>query len=114
MHNRTSSPGPTGSCPLRVAVITSAVITVVLASGATAGAAESGSAPVEADLTAFGLLGPVGLAAVVLGIIGMALGVVRQRRKSQAAPGAANQPAEPPAVAADSEEPTLAPYQRSA
>jgi hypothetical protein len=114
VHNRTSSPGPRISHPLRAAVITPAVIAVVLASGGIAGAAESGSAPVEADLTTFGLLGPVGLAAVALGIIGMALGVLRQRRKSQAATEAPNQPAEPPAVAADSDEPTLTPYRRSA
>ncbi|MFD2421547.1 hypothetical protein [Amycolatopsis pigmentata] len=114
MHNRTPSPGPTGPCLLRAAVIAPAVIAVVLASGATAGAADSGSVPVEADLTAFGLLGPVGLAAVALGLIGMALGVVRQRRKSQAAAAEANRPVEPPAVVADSDEPTLTPYRRSA
>jgi hypothetical protein len=100
-------------------VIAPAVFTVVVG-GTTAVAAEKGAAPVEADLTAFGLLGPVGLAAVALGIIGMGLGVVRQRRKSQAAAEAANRSAEPPVVSespaapADSEEPTLTPYRRSA
>lgn len=110
MHNRTLLPDRLGPYLLRAVVIAPAVIGIVVASGATAGAAESGSAPVEADLTAFGLLGPVGLAAVVLGIIGMALGVVRQRRKSQAAA----QLAEPPVVAADGDEPTLTPYRRPA
>lgn len=33
----------------------------------------------------FGVLGPVGLVAVALGIVGMTLGVLRQRRKTRAA-----------------------------
>nr|WP_091505191.1 hypothetical protein [Amycolatopsis sacchari] len=54
----------------------------------------------------FGLLGPVGLAAVVLGVVGMALGVVRQRRK------AAQPPAEPTPAEPDTTRPTLTPYRR--
>ncbi|OOC06258.1 hypothetical protein [Amycolatopsis azurea] len=49
---------------------------------------------------AFGLLGPVGLIAVALGIVGMAFGVFRQRRKARAAaatpaPAAPAQPTTP-------------------
>jgi hypothetical protein len=59
------------------------------------------------DATSFGLLGPVGLAAVVLGIVGMALGVVRQRRK------AAQAPAEPaPQISEDVAAQPLTPYRR--
>jgi hypothetical protein len=119
VYNRTPSPGRYGPYLLRAVVIAPAVLTLVAAGGPAAAAAESGSATAEADLAAFGLLGPVGLAAVVLGIIGMALGVVRQRRKAQAAAKpaateAALGPAEPPAVSVDSDEPTLTPYRRSA
>jgi hypothetical protein len=39
----------------------------------------------QPDAVTFGLLGPVGLAAVALGIVGMTAGVVRQRRKARAA-----------------------------
>lgn len=51
-----------------------------------AGAANAqGAAVVESNSVAFGLLGPVGLIAVALGIVGMMLGVLRQRRKTRAA-----------------------------
>ena len=39
----------------------------------------------ETSAASFGVLGPVGLAAVALGIVGMTLGVMRQRRKTRAA-----------------------------
>lgn len=58
------------------------------------------------DGTSFGLLGPVGLAAVVLGIVGMALGVVRQRRK------AAEVPAEPAPQVAEVAPQPVTPYRR--
>lgn len=51
----------------------------------------AGAGPASAaDMTsrsemAFGLLGPVGLIAVALGVVGMAFGVFRQRRKARAA-----------------------------
>nr|WP_246256948.1 hypothetical protein [Amycolatopsis anabasis] len=41
-------------------------------------------AQAEPDPVTFGLLGPVGLVAVVLGVLGMALGALRQRRRAQA------------------------------
>nr|WP_208406956.1 hypothetical protein [Amycolatopsis granulosa] len=56
----------------------------------------------------FGLLGPVGLAAVLLGILGMVLGIVRQRRKVQAEPA----PAQAPVVVEEPTGPVLAPYGR--
>ncbi|MFC3486622.1 hypothetical protein ACFORH_21935 [Amycolatopsis roodepoortensis] len=63
----------------------------------------AGAVPASAaDMTsrsemAFGLLGPVGLIAVALGVVGMAFGVFRQRRKARAAavPAAPPQPAAP-------------------
>ncbi|GAB2999560.1 hypothetical protein LWP59_03755 [Amycolatopsis acidiphila] len=84
-----------------------AVLLAFLATGTgVANAAEAQIAPTT-DASSFGLLGPVGLAAVVLGIVGMALGVVRQRRK------AAQAPAEPAAqVSEDATRPTLTPSRR--
>jgi len=53
------------------------------------------------------VLGPVGLVAVALGIVGMTLGVLRQRRKARAAevaaPVAAPEPEAPGAVTAMAE-----------
>lgn len=57
------------------------VLLAILATGS--GVANAAEAQIATtDAASFGLLGPVGLAAVVLGIVGMALGVVRQRRKA--------------------------------
>ncbi|WP_338061500.1 hypothetical protein [Prauserella marina] len=39
------------------------------------------AAQAEPNAMTFGLLGPVGLVAIVLGVIGMTAGVVRQRMK---------------------------------
>jgi hypothetical protein len=59
---------------------------LVLGAGA-ASAQEAADTTVRAEPSAvtFGLLGPVGLVAVALGIVGMTAGVVRQRRKARAA-----------------------------
>ena len=54
----------------------------------------------ETNSDAFGVLGPVGLAAVALGIVGMTLGVLRQRRKARAAEAATPAPAVPDAPGA--------------
>lgn len=70
-----------------------------------ANAADSQVAPATETMS-FGVLGPVGLAAVVLGIVGMTLGVIRQRRKATQAP------AKPAEVAKDATPPTLTPYRR--
>lgn len=52
---------------------------------ATAGAASAQTVQAETGSVSFGVLGPVGLVAVALGIVGMTLGVLRQRRKARAA-----------------------------
>ncbi|WP_236796781.1 hypothetical protein [Amycolatopsis sp. GM8] len=83
------------------------ILLALLATGTgVANAADNQVAPATETMS-FGVLGPVGLAAVALGIVGMALGVIRQRRK------AAQAPAEPAAeVAEDGTRPTLTPYRR--
>lgn len=84
-----------------------AVLLAFLATGTgVANAAEAQVTPAT-DAMSFGLLGPVGLAAVILGIVGMTFGVVRQRRKSAQAP--AESVAEVPE---DVTRPTLTPYRR--
>ncbi|NKQ57955.1 hypothetical protein HFP15_34350 [Amycolatopsis sp. K13G38] len=77
----------------------------LLASGTgVAGATETVNADTD---TSFGLLGPVGLVAVVLGVLGMALGALRHRRKAQAVEP---QPAEPSAE--ETTRPSLTPYRQ--
>lgn len=63
---------------LRGLALVAGVVTVMLTGAGTAAAA-----PAEANAMTFGLLGPVGLVAVVLGVLGMAAGVFRQRRKNR-------------------------------
>ncbi|MFD4192792.1 MULTISPECIES: hypothetical protein [Amycolatopsis] len=92
-----------------VHVLRAGLVLAVLATATTTGvAAASPATQAEPTGVSFGLLGPVGLAAVLLGIIGMALGIVRQRRKAQAE-------AVVPVVVETPEEPTrpaLTPYRR--
>jgi hypothetical protein len=110
----------------RHSLLVSVVMLRVLAMG-TGIASASQSAPMEtdADVMSFGLLGPVGLVAVALGVIGMALGVIRQRRKVSAKPQAATEVVEEPVTAQLPDEPaplpplpvegpSLASYRRSA
>jgi hypothetical protein len=91
-------------------------VTLVAVPATGTGVAAAAEAPkavtAEVETVPFGLLGPVGLAAVVLGTVGMALGVVRQRRKAQAE--AAEPVTAEPAVAEAAAEtrPTLTPYRR--
>ncbi|WP_199785771.1 MULTISPECIES: hypothetical protein [Actinomycetes] len=59
------------------------VLLTAVGTGATAFADDS-VVRAETTSTGFGMLGPVGLVAVGFGVIGMALGVVRQRRKARA------------------------------
>jgi hypothetical protein len=60
-----------------------AALPAVLLGGAGVAAAD-GITRAEPDNVTFGLLGPVGLAAVALGVVGMTAGVIRQRRRAQA------------------------------
>nr|WP_243859599.1 hypothetical protein [Amycolatopsis arida] len=61
-------------------VVVSTVLLVTAGTGAAAQAAR-----VEPNQVSFGLLGPVGLAAVLIGIVGMTAGVLRQRRRAREA-----------------------------
>ncbi|WAL65031.1 hypothetical protein ORV05_29580 [Amycolatopsis cynarae] len=99
MHSR--------STLLRFLMRMSVTLVAMLATGTgVAAAAETPKAATEAETMSLGVLGPVGLAAVILGVVGMALGVLRQRRKAQAdSADSAAAPAVPEAapVAASSE-----------
>lgn len=88
----------------------SAVLVTVLVTGTGVAGAAQDTHQIEAEISSFGLLGPVGLAAVALGVIGMALGVLRQRRKAQAV---AQQQVEPVPVPVEDPAP-LEPYRQSA
>jgi uncharacterized membrane protein YgdD (TMEM256/DUF423 family) len=93
----------------RTATLVALPATLLLA-GSSVAFADDGVARAETTSTGFGMLGPVGLVAVALGIVGMTLGVLRQRRKSRAVVAPA------PAVdaRADTEDPTrpLAPLRQ--
>jgi hypothetical protein len=67
----------------RILAVLATVLVAILGTTATA-FADDGAVQVETASAAFGMLGPVGLVAVGFGIIGMAFGVVRQRRKARA------------------------------
>jgi hypothetical protein len=86
----------------------SAVVLTVLVTGTGVANAADDTSQADAEISSFGLLGPVGLAAVALGVIGMALGALRQRRKAQAEVQKQTEPAPMPL-----EDPALAPYRRS-
>jgi hypothetical protein len=76
---------------VRASVVLVAVPTGLLVLGAGAAFAQGAGTTAHAGATTvtFGLLGPVGLAAVGLGIVGMAVGVLRQRHKARTAAVAA-------------------------
>ncbi len=69
----------------RAAVVVALVPAGLLLAGGSAFAAVTTTAQADSNVEAFGVLGPVGLVAVALGIVGMTLGVLRQRRKTRAA-----------------------------
>lgn len=67
----------------RVLAVLATILVAAVGTGATA-LADNGVVRAETTSTGFGMLGPVGLVAVGFGVLGMALGVVRQRRKARA------------------------------
>lgn len=74
---------------MRVARASAVLVTVpagllVLGSGAAFAQSAGTTTNAQPDVVTFGLLGPVGLVAVALGIVGMTAGVFRQRRKARA------------------------------
>lgn len=85
----------------RAAAVVAIPVALLVAGAVPASAADTTS---RSEM-AFGLLGPVGLIAVALGVVGMAFGVFRQRRKARAAAAPAPAPAQPatPHVAAMAE-----------
>ena len=71
-----------------VAVVALVPAALLLAGAGGAFAADTTIAQAGTNAETFGVLGPVGLVAVALGIVGMTLGVLRQRRKTRAATAA--------------------------
>jgi hypothetical protein len=76
---------------------------LLLAGGASAFADVTTTAQADTNAESFGVLGPVGLVAVALGIVGMTLGVLRQRRKTRLAEAAPAVPEVPDPVTAMAE-----------
>lgn len=70
-------------------------------------------AQAETNAMTFGLLGPVGLIAVVLGVLGMTAGVMRQRRKTRATAQIPVQEYDPPSESATADTPR-APFEEPA
>lgn len=66
------------------------LIGVLLFTGLPQAAAQQSErgAPPEIDTVPFGVLGPVGIVAIVLGLLGMVAGIVRQRRRTRVVTGA--------------------------
>lgn len=64
-----------------------------LFAGAGSAGASGSLAQAQPGVTPFGLLGPVGLGAVVLGVLGMAVGLARRRREAATRAAAARQAA---------------------
>lgn len=79
MRNRVRPLSRSSARAKRGAVV---VLMTVAAVVAGAGAASADTlAQGEPDVLTFGILGPVGLVAVVIGVLGMTAGVIRQRKK---------------------------------
>lgn len=82
MRNPASSAVSAATRCTRAASVLGGTLLVLLA-GAPAALAAPGSTQVRADSgVPFGLLGPVGMVAVAIGILGMAAGIIRSRRKA--------------------------------
>lgn len=88
----------------RAAAVAAPPVALLVAGAGSASAVETTSRADSANM-AFGLLGPVGLIAVALGIVGMIFGVLRQRRKARAATAV---PAPAPAPTATPDVPAVA------
>jgi hypothetical protein len=86
---------------LRAAAVLVAVPFGLLAAGAGGALAQDAGAVarVEPSNIPFGILGPVGLVAVAIGVLGMAAGVLRQRRKARVDAAEAGVPPRVAAVA---------------
>jgi hypothetical protein len=67
----------------RAAAVLVLVPAGLLAAGSATALADVTTAQAETNTDSFGVLGPVGLVAVAIGIVGMTLGVLRQRRKTR-------------------------------
>ena len=85
------------------AVVALVPVGLLLAGGASAFADVTTTAQADTNAESFGVLGPVGLVAVALGIVGMTLGVLRQRRKTRVAEAAPAVPEVPDPVTAMAE-----------
>lgn len=72
----------------RAAAVVALVPAGLLLVGGGSAFADVTTARADSNAESFGVLGPVGLVAVALGIVGMTLGVLRQRRKTRAAAAA--------------------------
>ena len=80
----------------RAAAVVALVPAGLLLAGGGSAFADVATVRADANAESFGVLGPVGLVAVALGIVGMTLGVLRQRRKTRAAAAATTVVAEVP------------------
>jgi hypothetical protein len=72
----------------RAAAVVALVPAGLLLAGGGSAFADATTVRADTNAESFGVLGPVGLVAVALGIVGMTLGVLRQRRKTRAAAAA--------------------------
>lgn len=93
MRNRVRPLSRSSARAKRGAVV---VLMTVIAVATGAGAATASTlAQGEPDVMTFGILGPVGLVAVVIGVLGMTAGVIRQRKKAAAEAAKAAEVPEP-------------------
>lgn len=87
----------------RAAVVVALVPVGLLVAGGGIALADVTTAQADTNTESFGVLGPVGLVAVALGIVGMTLGVLRQCRKTRSAEAAPAAPEVPDPVTAMAE-----------
>ncbi|WP_208608411.1 hypothetical protein [Amycolatopsis pretoriensis] len=87
----------------RAAAVVALVPAALVLAGGGSAVADVTTAQADTNAESFGVLGPVGLVAVALGIVGMTLGVLRQRRKARVAEAAPAVPETPGPVTAMAE-----------